>query len=74
MNDLYERADRWGRVLVMGDSFSVALTPFLADRFARVRRYQSAVMGYRSDIITEEHPDLIVLEMVERYLLRIAAH
>lgn len=53
------------RVLVFRDSYFSAMLPFFAESFARVRY----VMGpYREDIVAEEKPDIVVEEMVERYL------
>ncbi|KUG28947.1 hypothetical protein ASZ90_001172 [hydrocarbon metagenome] len=56
---------RLPRALFFRDSFSSAMIPFLAGRF------QSAVFvwnhAYSPDIVAAERPDVVVLEVVERY-------
>ena len=53
------------RVLVFRDSYFNAMLPFFAESFARVRY----VLGpYRESIVAQEKPDIVVEEMVERYL------
>jgi hypothetical protein len=53
------------RALFFRDSFSSAMIPFLAGRF------QSAVFlwdhAYHPDIVAAEKPDVVILEVVERY-------
>ncbi|QLA19433.1 alginate O-acetyltransferase AlgX-related protein [Desulfolutivibrio sulfoxidireducens] len=53
------------KALFFRDSFSSAMIPFLAGRF------QSAVFlwthAYHPDIVAAERPDVVVLEVVERY-------
>lgn len=53
------------KALFFRDSFSSAMIPFLAGRF------QSAVFlwdhAYHTDIVAAEQPDVVILEVVERY-------
>ena len=53
------------RVLVFRDSYFSAMVPFFSESFARVRY----VLGpYRESIVASDKPDIVVEEMVERYL------
>jgi alginate O-acetyltransferase complex protein AlgJ len=53
------------RVLVFRDSYFSAMLPFFAESFARVRY----VLGpYRESIVAEEKPDIVIEELVERFL------
>ena len=54
-----------GRVLVIGDSFSIAWMRFLGDNFARVVRVAYAQQAHDA-AIASERPDLVIVEIVER--------
>ena len=61
-----EEAGPYRRLLLTGDSFSDFLYPYLGYYFetsAKVHYYD-----LNEDIIEREAPDLVVLEVVERYL------
>ena len=57
------------RLLIVGDSFAEALIPYFSWSFGKVVR---AIRGGYGDlpeqIIEEEKPDVVVIEMAERYL------
>jgi len=54
------------KAVVFRDSFSNALVPYLSEHFSQVSYvWTYNVLDY---IIEEEHPDVVVVEIVERYL------
>src|SRR5262249_18522358 len=57
-----------GHVVVVGDSFSEMWTKFLADSFARTVRITDPrePMPSHMPTILAQHPDVVILEMVER--------
>ena len=53
-------------VLMMGrDSFSNALVPFLYSHFSRLILTHNQDGAWREDLISQYHPDLVVLEVIE---------
>ena len=54
-----------GRVLVIGDSFSIGWMKFLGPGFARAVRLAYAQQGHDS-MVARERPDLLIVEIVER--------
>lgn len=73
LHQVYAQPDaRLPRVLLLGDSFGEELAPVLADAFGRVHRYYSARAGYDAALPAAEKPDLVILELVERYLPMLA--
>jgi hypothetical protein len=54
-----------GRVLVIGDSFSIGWMRFLGPSFARVVRVAQAEQAHDA-AVASERPDLVILETVER--------
>lgn len=53
-------------LLVAGDSFSVSLMPYLASHFGRA--YMNFHYNYDEQMIAEHQPDVIVYEVLERFL------
>jgi len=53
------------RLLVFGDSFMADLFPFLAESFSKSVWLQSRSIDYK--LIDREQPDIVVLEICERY-------
>ena len=56
-----------GRALIVHDSFFLAIRPFFRRHFRRSTFVRSA---FRPEIVAEEHPDVVIEEMVERMLSR----
>jgi len=59
---------RLPQALVLRDSFSDALIPFLAENFRRTVYVWQDVPTFDCDLVTHEHPDVVIQEMVERKL------
>jgi hypothetical protein len=57
---------RAARLLMFGDSFSLYLAPYLSESFSRTISLQGYTIDY--DLIEREHPDVVILEICERYL------
>ena len=61
------------KAVLFGDSYGVALAPFLADAFSRLHYYRS-LGGLSSgrtpdlEVVRNEKPDVVILVAVERYL------
>jgi alginate O-acetyltransferase complex protein AlgJ len=55
------------RVVMIGDSFADALRPFLLEHFGRTV-FLPREVGFPWPVIEREHPDLVILELVERNL------
>jgi alginate O-acetyltransferase complex protein AlgJ len=53
------------RVVVLRDSFAVALVPFLSEHFGRAVYLWTAELDPR--VIAREHPDLVIQEYAERW-------
>jgi hypothetical protein len=60
------------RALIFGDSFGVWLARPLAESFGRVRFYYAAQAGYNAALPPAEKPNLVILEVVERFLFNLA--
>jgi hypothetical protein len=72
LHSVYTGADaKSARVMVIGDSFGRELADRMADSFARTYYHYSARVGRDVGLITREHPDVVVLCLVERYLPRL---
>jgi hypothetical protein len=56
-----------GRVLVIGDSFSIGWMRFLGENYARAVRVAYAQQAHDA-MIASEKPDLVIVEIVEREL------
>ena len=57
-----------GRVLVIGDSFSIGWMKFLGPNFARAVRAAYAQEAHDSTVASEK-PDLVIIEIVEREIV-----
>lgn len=76
----WEGAPGGPRLLYVGDSFGVALAPRLADAFSRVRYVDPWRVGSPGksqfeiieNLVAEERPDVVVYELLERYLQHLA--
>jgi len=55
------------RLVLLHDSFGEALKPFLGEHFSRAL-YVSSAMGFDEAVLEQEHPDLVIQEITERYL------
>jgi alginate O-acetyltransferase complex protein AlgJ len=74
LHRVYERADaRLPRVVLLGDSFGINWSPLLSDAFARLHYYYAARAGYDARLVEAEKPDVVILEVVERYLPNLAS-
>ena len=51
-----------------GDSFALALRPFVSEGFRRVLHVQYAAQPFNEHIIVAEHPNVVIQELVERNL------
>jgi len=60
-----DRAD-WPRAIFLHDSFARAMQPYAAERFSRSVFLWTHVLS--PGIIEVERPDVVVLEVVERYI------
>jgi hypothetical protein len=58
--------DSLPNMLVFRDSFSDALIPFLADHFSRGYYVHAFMLDF--DLIEKELPDIVILEVAQRYL------
>ncbi len=56
------------RAVLVGDSFGDALAPLLADAFSRLHYYLSSQGGADPALVVQEHPDVVILIVLERYL------
>src|SRR5262249_49368144 len=56
------------RAVMIRDSFSVGLFPFLSEHFQRIA-YHWGSLDFPRSVILDEHPDVVIQEMAERYLL-----
>jgi alginate O-acetyltransferase complex protein AlgJ len=56
------------RAVVLGDSFMIALRPFLAEHFARI--VFLTTQEFPTEVIEKERPDLVIEETLERALSR----
>jgi alginate O-acetyltransferase complex protein AlgJ len=57
---------RLPRAVVFRDSFASALIPFLSEHFSRaVYLWQN---DFDPDVIEQEHPDVVIQEIVSRHL------
>ena len=65
-------ADKRARTVVYGDSFSYGMLPFLEKNLNLVKHVHSAVM--EKDVILREKPDIVILEVVGRYLYKLGAN
>lgn len=54
------------RMLMFRDSFASAMAPFLAPHFDHI--FGTAIPVFDPDLVKKEHPDLVVVELVERHL------
>ncbi|HEY3742823.1 MAG TPA: hypothetical protein VGL53_23415 [Bryobacteraceae bacterium] len=54
------------RMLMFRDSFASAMAPFLAPHFDHI--FGTAIPSFDVDLVKKEHPDLVVVELVERHL------
>ena len=63
------RAD-WPRLLMFHDSFARAMQPYLAERFSRSVFLWSH--AFAPEIVEAEHPDVVVLEVVGRYIFALS--
>jgi alginate O-acetyltransferase complex protein AlgJ len=74
MNErVYEQTGAKGlRVLMFGDSFGAGLARPLAEAFGRLYFSNSARLGYQPTLPISEKPDLVILEVVERYIPNLA--
>ena len=70
LSSVYARADAptLPRALLLGDSFAEELAPRLADAFSSLHSYNSARGGNDETLAAKEHPDLVVLILIERYV------
>jgi SGNH hydrolase-like domain, acetyltransferase AlgX len=69
LHRVFEQPDpKLPRAILLGDSFGGVLAPRLADGFSRLHYYYSARAGYDPKLVPREHPDVVVLLLVERYL------
>lgn len=57
---------RWPRAVIFHDSFARGMQPYLAEVFSRSVFLWSH--AFVPEIIEAEHPDVVVLEVVERYV------
>ena len=54
------------RAVIFRDSFTSALVPFLSEHFSRaVYLWQN---DFDADVVTREHPDVVIQEIVGRHL------
>jgi hypothetical protein len=60
----------WPRAVFFHDSFAKAMTPFVAERFSRSVFLWSH--AFSPVIVEVEHPDVVVLEVVERYVFALS--
>jgi len=56
------------KAVLLGDSYGGTLAPILTDAFSRLHYYVSARGGPDPVVVREEHPDVVILILVERYL------
>lgn len=56
------------RAVMIRDSFSVGLFPFLSEHFQRIV-YHWGSLEFPRSLIIDEHPNVVIQEMAERYLL-----
>lgn len=56
-------------MLLIGDSFSIKLDYFFRESYVKMERYEIP-FGYDKKYIEDNKPDVVVWEMVERYLIR----
>jgi hypothetical protein len=57
------------RVVMYRDSAAAFFIPFLAEHFARGVYVWDTSWGFSTELLEKEHPDIVVLEMVERRLM-----
>jgi len=62
---LVRSAQGSGRIIVFGDSFSIALVPFLALQFHEVHSYAAAELD--GAVVAQQHPSAVVFETLESY-------
>jgi hypothetical protein len=55
------------RMVLLHDSFGVALVPFLAEHFSR-SVFIPTTMGFDAPVLEREQPDLVLQEITERHL------
>jgi alginate O-acetyltransferase complex protein AlgJ len=57
------------RALVWHDSFGIRLVPFLSEYFHRAAWVRSPIGAWDPELVEREHPEIVVHEMAERYLM-----
>ena len=60
------KSPRGKRVFFIRDSFMMGMAPFLAAHFSHLTFYWD--FSWNPAMISEDHPDVVVLEIVDRYL------
>jgi hypothetical protein len=65
---VYEHADKGlPRAVMFRDSYATWLIPLLAENFSHIRSSWQYTFDY--EIVEQEHPDVVIQEMVERALM-----
>jgi hypothetical protein len=65
--EAFENPDATVRAVFMRDSFGNRLVPFLKEHFQRLVCWPYNT--FRTDIVTKTQPDVVIMEICERYLL-----
>jgi len=69
---IWEQADKsMPRAVLIGDSFTIAIAWTLANSFSRMYIYQTTMKPPYPGIVHDEHPDVVILMLVERDLPRL---
>ncbi len=57
-------------VIMLRDSFTIALTPYISETFGNVEYYWYKTVNETQDYIAERKPDIVIEEVVERGISR----
>ncbi len=66
---VYECPGAPGSCVLLGDSFSYRMLPFLAETFGRLVFVHRPTLDY--ELIAEERPDVVASLLTERFLVRV---
>ena len=58
------------KLLIIKDSFATSLYPYINSQFVQTDYVH--ITSYYTDALTESNPDVVILEVVERYISRLA--
>ena len=65
---LITKSDKKYKVLIFRDSFTISLVPYISETFGEVNYVWKQDINEFEDLINSYKPDIVIFEMVERYI------